>query len=75
MSLEGRVSEPVLEVSEFCRRTGAEESKVKRQLQERNIPPFVFSDKKGAKQYVNMRAIERMAEEQAEKYLLSISNS
>ena len=75
MTLYSQISEPVLEVSEFCRRTGAEESKVRRQLQERNIPPFVFSEKKGAKQYVNMRAIERMAEDQAEKYLLSISNS
>jgi len=72
MSLTLQIDTPILEVSEFCRRTGAEESAVKRQLQERNIPSISFSKKKGAKMYVDMVAIYRMAAEAEE--LVSMSN-
>ena len=69
MSLESQNREPILEPSEFARRIGAEESAIRKQMYERNIPSFVFSEKKSAKQYVNMVAIERMAEKQADDFL------
>jgi hypothetical protein len=61
MSLTIVIDSPVLTVDEFCRRTGAEASKIRRQMEAGNFPVFKFNNTRGAKRYVNMLAITQQA--------------